>query len=567
MATELGHSPVRVPRQRVSLLGRVYGLGSVYAKSLRDSRLSFIIVNLLIGGLMFIAGAGVGKVYTTPGSRQGLARLAAELTNASPMLAGLIGNPVNVGTVGGYVNWKYGPVFIYVACIWSIIALSGMLAGEARRGSLDLIAATPLSRRRLAVEKVAAHLTAMTVTVLIATLAAWLMASAFGTLAGDRIPFPAALDYGIWLGLMALACGSVAFVLAPFLGRSGSAGVAGLIFIAGYLLNGYKAAIPALGGVAHATWFDWTANNIPLAGRYDWASMIPVALLIAVLLALGVEAFARRDLGETASLEPPPLPGVLVGLGDPVRRSFGDRLPSAAAWGLGLGFFGLVMAAASRAAATALAGLPADTLKVFRTLLPGYTVTTAGGFLQLVFVEIGFILVGFAAAMLVSGWASDETSGRLEMLLSTPLSRWRWALSSAAGVFLAVAVMTVLLAAGIGIGARAAGSDVGTPMAGTIVLGLYAAAVAGFGFAAGGVLRTSVAGPVASLVVVVTFLIGLVGPALTLPGWVTNLALTQHLGKPMIGSWDTAGIIACLVIALGGAAIGALGMMRRDIRH
>jgi hypothetical protein len=35
----------------------------------------------------------------------------------------------------------------------------------------------------------------------------------------------------------------------------------------------------------------------------------------------------------------------------------------------------------------------------------------------------------------------------------------------------------------------------------------------------------------------------------------------------MVGNWDTAGIVACVVIALGGAAIGAFGMTRRDIRH
>jgi hypothetical protein len=33
----------------------------------------------------------------------------------------------------------------------------------------------------------------------------------------------------------------------------------------------------------------------------------------------------------------------------------------------------------------------------------------------------------------------------------------------------------------------------------------------------------------------------------------------------MVGRWDPVGIVACLVIAVGGIAIGAWGMTRRDI--
>ena len=50
------------------------------------------------------------------------------------------------------------------------------------------------------------------------------------------------------------------------------------------------------------------------------------------------------------------------------------------------------------------------------------TSASVGGFLQLLFVEFGLILAGLAAATLVASWASDETSGRLEILLATPLA-------------------------------------------------------------------------------------------------------------------------------------------------
>jgi len=565
MGVEVGRPALVTPRRGVSVWSRVYGLGSVYAKTLRDSRLAFIITAGLLGGVMLVAGAGVGNVYATPESRRDLARLAADLAGQSPILRGLVGNPINIGTVGGYVMWKYGPVFLFVASLWSILALSGTLAAEARRGSLDLVAASPLGRRRLAVEKLAAHLTVMFGAIAVLAFASWLAGAAFGSLPGDAIPPAAAIGFALWVGLVALASGSVAFALAPFLGRAGSAWIAGFVLFAGYLLNGYQATVPALAGIAHLSWFSWTAGHVPLAGQYDWASLLPVSVVSVVLLAVGVEAFARRDLGASTSLRTPGLPGAVLGLHGPVGRAFGERLPLGLAWGLGLGIVGLVFAAASRSLSDELAKMSPDTIRIFRTVLPNFDLTSAGGFLQLVFVQLGYIVVGFAAAALVGGWASDESSGRLEMLLATPLARRAWAVRSAMGVYLAIGLMTVILAVAVGIGALLAGSDAVTPMAGSLALGLYAAGVAGVGFAIGGLVRTSIAAEVVALVVTATFLIDLIAPPLKLPDWVHRLALTAHLGQPMVGVWDSAGIAACLVLAAGGMALGGWGMRRRDV--
>jgi ABC-2 type transport system permease protein len=284
-----------------------------------------------------------------------------------------------------------------------------------------------------------------------------------------------------------------------------------------------------------------------------------------VLLAIGVEAFARRDLGASAAIHAPQLPGALLGLRGPVARAFGERLPAGLAWGGGLGIFALLMASASRSLAAAMATLSPATIKIFHTFLPNIGLTSAGGFLQLVFVQLGFIVVGFAASALVGGWASDETSGRLDMLLATPLGRLRWAVSGAAGVYLTIAAMTVLLGAGVGIGALAAGSNAVTPMLGAIALGLYAAAVAGVGFAVGGLFRTSIAAEIVAAIVTVTFLIDMIAPAVKAPDWVHQLALTAHMGQPMVGTWDAGGIVACLVLAIGGLALGGWGMQRRDV--
>jgi len=135
-----------------------------------------------------------------------------------------------------------------------------------------------------------------------------------------------------------------------------------------------------------------------------------------------------------------------------------------------------------------------------------------------VFVEMGLIVVGFSAATFVGRWASDEETGRLELLLSAPVTRLRWVLAGGIGAILAVAVTTAVYAAGIGLGSAFAGSDVVTPMAGTIALGCYAAAIVEIGVAIGGLWRTDWAAELAAAFVIVTFLVSLLAGPCSSPG-------------------------------------------------
>jgi ABC-2 type transport system permease protein len=202
---------------------------------------------------------------------------------------------------------------------------------------------------------------------------------------------------------------------------------------------------------------------------------------------------------------------------------------------------------------------------IFRNLIPGIDITTAAGFLQLAFADIGFVLIGLAAATFVAARSSDETSGRLELQLATPLTRARWALASAVATWLAIALVVGLLGIAVAVGVASVGQDPATPALGTIVLAVYGIAVAGIGVGVAGLTRASFALPAVLAMTIGTFLVDLMAPILRLPDWVAQLALTSHLGEPMVGAWDGAGIAACLAIAIGGMLVGAWGMHRRDI--
>ncbi len=404
----------------------------------------------------------------------------------------------------------------------------------------------------------------MTVALAILAVAAWLAGAAFGNLPGDAIPPQAAVGFALWVGLVALAFGGLAFALAPLVGRSAAAGIASFALLAGWILNGYQGLLPGLAVPADLTPWAWTADHLPLAGQYNWASLVLVAVVAVALLAVGIEGFVRRDVGASNSVRTPGLPAPTLGLRGPVSRAFGERLPMALAWGIGLAAFGLVMATGSRSLADEFAGLSPDTARVFSNIFPDFDFASAGSLLQLL-IQLEFIAAGFAAATLVAGWASDESSGRLEMLLATPLARSRWAILSGLGVYLAIAVMTAILAVAIGSGAAVAGSEAVTPMIGSTSLGLYAAALAGVGFAVGGIFRSSIAAEIVALIAGATYLVDLIAPALKLPDAIHRLALSADMSQPLVGHWDVAGVAVCLVLAVGGLALGGWGVRRRDI--
>jgi ABC-2 type transport system permease protein len=545
----------------IPLHRRIYGFGSIYGKTIRDSRLAFIIAAGLLGGMALVMGVAVSNIFPTPASRLEVDKLFGSIPASMMNVFGnvtLIGP--KVGTLGGYITFKYGAIFALGTALWSTMALSSTLAGEARRGSLDFVAAAPFGKRRIALEKLAAHLTLLWLAMAILAVMTTVSSNVFGEAAlGDPIPLQDSIGFALWVGFLATFFGGLAFALSPLLGRAGSAGVAGIAIAALWITNGLNVGGPLL----VLSPFAWTFNHVPLVGIYDWPPLGLVGILAVVFLAVGVELFSRRDLGVTVGLSLPRLPAVVLGVRGPTTRAFGEQLPRALSWGVGLGLIGILY--------SSLAGVLADQIATssafmdtFGAIFPGIDLSSVGGWLQL-YAELLYIAAGFGAATFVSKWASDETEGRLEMVLTTPTARARWVVAGGASALLAVVVMTVLFAAGVGLGSASGGLAAGEAMVGCAALGLYAAAIVGIGFAVGGLWRTSIAAEIAALVVVATYLLDLVAPPLKLPDVIHQLALTAHFGQPMIGQWEPAGVVACVVIAVGGILLGAWGITRRDV--
>ena len=556
-------------------MARLLGLGSVYGKSLRDARRPMLAVAGILSLLVVVTIAAIGAEFDTAQERAALAR-QMELLPA--FFQGLIGRAIELETLPGFLSWRLVNVLPLMVGLWSIVALSGTLAGEAANGTLEMVAALPISRRRIAAQKYLAHATALGIALAIVAVAAWAGTIGFATLPGDETTLLTSLgEFGL-VFCVALLAGTLALVASLVFGRGLGAGLAGAYLFGGYAINGYATLVPGFDVARLGTIFYWTQGHRPLAGAYDWPALVAVAVVTLALAVLGVVLFVRRDLGARTAVRTSvsvrghrlglPLGGLLGGswsLRGPGRRALADRLPEAIGWGTAMGAYGLVVAFSRDTFKQVFESLP-QIAQMVRTIYPEFSFDSVGSVLQFAIFAFIALIVGLAAASLVNGWASDERQGRLEVLLSSPVARATWALRSGGALLLALLVMGLFIGLGPWIGAASQGQVSFDLIGGGLVLGLYGAALAGIGVLVGGLGRPGWAALAVGAATLGFYLLDLLGAILKLPAEVINLSLSHHLGRPMAGVYDIPGMVACAAIALCGLVLGALAFSRRDLR-
>ncbi len=447
-----------------SLWARIIGLGSIYGKTLRDSLRAAIVVGGVAGLFMVGTGApfGIAPEFATIELRR---QFIAALTSLPLAVRGLLGEPINLETLGGFLSWRVGNFLPVMLGLWPVIALSGTLAGEAAKGSLDLLASTPQGRRAIALEKLAGHVSAVVLAMVILALSTWVVGQAFGKLPGDAIPLGAAFGQVLLYGLMMLLVGGVAFATSPILGRTRGMAFGLIVLFASYLIYSYASLSPLIDSLSPLSFFDWTAGHRPLAGVSDWPAIGLIAAVDVALMAAGVIAFERRDIGGVVNVRWLRLPSLPAGVGGPFTRQLADRTGVAIAWGIGIGLYGMIIVASAEAFSQMLTSLP-QIAALIETIYPGLDLTQPSAVLQLTFFSFGSFIIGLAGASFLAGWASDENRRRLEVVLSTPRSRASWAARSALGVLAAIGLVAAIVAALIAIAVVTQAGDIGPPVAG-----------------------------------------------------------------------------------------------------
>jgi ABC-2 type transport system permease protein len=552
--------PVALPTP--GLGARLFGLGSIFGKTFRDSRRSALIIGVAVAMILVTTGVAIAAEFDTVEKRLAI---AAQMMSLPAVFQGMLGEMIGIDRLGGFLSWRTINFLPIIFGIWTVVAMSGLLAGELARGSLDLLATSPQSRTRLALEKVGGYVLALAVAIVLFAIGAYATINAFGTLPEDPVGVDAVLAHAVWLFVVALIPGALAFAVAPFVGRGGALGIGGIGLFASFMISAYGSSISVFESLEPLSYLAITAGHRPIAGAWDWPSVAAMGGAAIVLLGIGVASFVRRDLlvPTGGRIKLPTNPLLLTG---PFSRSFGERLPASLVWGAAIGLFGLLISFSVDEFVRALSGIP-EIVEMIRAIFPDADIMSAAGFLQLAFFSEAILFISVAAAALVAGWASDEGERRLELILSAPLTRAGWAVRSSLGVMAGIVVVVGLLMVGVAIGAstQAAAGNVASLTLGVSVLGLYAMALAGIGLAVGGLVRPSLAAPVTLIVALAFFLWDLIGSIVGLQEELLDLALNRHLGQPILGQFDWPGMAACAILAFGGIAICAIGMRRRDI--
>lgn len=261
-------------------------------EGLRAARRPIAWWSLGLAGLVALIVA----VYPSVSGNADMSRLVDEYPEALKAFMAF-GGELDYGTPVGYLGGELFsmmvPLLLLVAAIG---AAAGAIAGEEERGTLELLLANPVSRRRVALEKLAVVAVEIVVfgVVLLASLAVGVAATGMDVGLGALASATAAAV------LLALAFGAVAFLLGAAGGRRGRAvAVAAALAVATYVLNALASIVDVLGPARWVSPFFHYGAGDPLRNGLSWHAAVLAAVALAAG-ALSLPAFERRDVASSA---------------------------------------------------------------------------------------------------------------------------------------------------------------------------------------------------------------------------------------------------------------------------
>ena len=545
---------------------------SVYLKTLRDYRVAILGWGIGMGLVIVSPMASVATLISTPQARAALATLAAQFAwNADPVAA---------STIGGYATFKIG-VFVFIACLWPLLAASRMLRGEEDRGSLDVLLSAPRTRLSITLQKVAAMWTALLAIGVISGVLAYLGGVGFKA----DFSLVDGLLWGLDLALICMVFGGVALLISQFTHERGpAAGATGALLVVFIVVDMVHRVFPGTEWLSRLSPIYYYNLSKPLITSYGTSGGGMLVLLAAavILTAAGVWLFVRRDVGDVVHLPwerrllRPAQPSHAL----PVRdwslrsvymRSLGMLAMSTFWWTLGLAAFAAWMIVAVHQLADKMNALFANAssslaVKILQNIGGGSGSELNALLLGAMFELMPVLLMAFAVTQ-VNRWSTDEDEGRLEIVLSTPQSRaivllGRFAaLATATIVVGMVTLLTAATSAAIG-GVTLDTTYLAEATLGMIPLGLLIAAI---GYLASGWLRTAADTGLVSFVLAAWFFISFVGPDLKWPDAALRLSAFYYYGTPLLHGLQFGDIAIVVIVGAAALTLATVRFMRKDI--
>ena len=262
---------------------------SVAARTLRDAARSLVWWSVGLAGTVAL----MVSVYPSIRDNPSLSQLVQDYPEALKGFVGF-GGVVDYSTGAGYLGVE---LFSFMVPLLLLVAAVGAgaraIAGEEERGTLELLLANPVSRRRVVLEKLAALVVELAVLglVLWGSLVVGARLADLGVSAGN---LGAATLGAVFLALL---FGCVALLVGAASGRRGRAiGIAAALAVAAYFVNSLAPLVDALEPFQKASPYYYYAAGDPLREGIALGHMAMLLAITAVAAALAPFAFDRRDV-------------------------------------------------------------------------------------------------------------------------------------------------------------------------------------------------------------------------------------------------------------------------------
>jgi ABC-2 type transport system permease protein len=487
------------------------------------------------------------------------AQIAAQLTVLLPP-------PVRLDTVGGYVQYRAYGSLVIVFAIWALASASGAARGDEERGIVEMVLATGLSRAQALASRIAAFAVASFVAALTASFGL-ILGAAIG---GESFPIVPALQAAVLLAAFGLSCYALVLLMAQLVAPRMATGFAGAVLLGLFLLNSLSRTFDSLATLRWLSPFRYYELSRPLSpgGNFDVRATVVLAAIAVVAGALAALAFTRRDLGSAlitlkGRARPPTYaqsPELIWRI--PVIRGIYDRLVGLTMWTAGVSVVAALFVVLTKTIVQPLLAIP-GLATYFASFIHGAVYPSFLSFIWFGFAQL--LLAGFAIAQ-VARWSAEDTDGRLELILSNPVSRTKVLLERAAVLALGALIIAAVSGAAVGIESHYQSIDLDARRLAEASLLLVPFALV-FG-AVGAVLSARLPRATVGILGAFAFASYLMlqfGPIFNLPAWVEDLSAFKLYGQPLTTGVDQTGLMIMLAIAIVGFAASAAIMQSRDV--
>lgn len=502
---------------------------------------------IVIGSVVPVTlAAGDASVYTTEEARRTFAE-AAMASSAQVAMRGLVYGP----SVGGLAVWSAGSISLFIAIVSLLMVIRHTRADE-QAGRRELVSAGAVGRT--------APLLAAVAVVLGVNALMSVLGAVFVILYG--LPVAGSLVFtGSLLGV-GLTGTVVAAITAQLVQNPGTARALAFVTLAVLF------AVRAFGDV-NRSWISWSSPlgwaRFTRAYEGDrWAVFgLFVAFAVAGLTA-AVALSGRRDIAA----------GVFATRLGPAHATPGLRTAWALGWRLQRGSLiawlvasaalGLLIGGASRSIGDQL---DSPQLKAVMARIGSSTDPV-----RLLFAAVLAIIAEVIAAYAITAalrLRHDEVAGVAGPLLSTPVSRTTWSVSTLVWAFVGPAIALAILGATTGLAYGTAGGDTVLGSVGSLMAGALTYLPAVWTFAGLVVLTTGVAARATATaswtVFGLAFLLGVLAEFKIVSGAVLDVSPFAAAPNVLVGESSPGTWVLWTAIAFALSAVGLMALRRRDL--